>query len=137
MTQTLPVKSQFPADWYDDPHAPGGRVKRFWDGIAWTDFVYDLGIDFAVSAPGPAEDGAVSVTRLHPPPKHAEDVVAEEVVSISPDEAPKRKIRRLGARKVAQQLAEENDELKRQMSELTETVARIEAELEQLQPVNS
>ena len=136
MTQSLPATSQFPPDWYDDPNAPGGRVKRFWDGLAWTEFVYDLGFDFAVSAPGPTEDSAASITVLHPPPEQAEGEVAEEVTSISPEEAPSRKIRRFGARKVARQLAEENDELQRQMSELTETVARVKAELEKLQPVN-
>lgn len=134
MTQSLPASTQFPADWYDDPHAPGGRVKRFWDGVAWTEFVYDFGIDVAVPVPGPTDDKAASITRLFPPadeeevaeePKYSQETAADR-----PEEALDRKIGRFGARRVARQLAEENDELQQQVSELTEKLARFEAELE-------
>ena len=135
--QSLPAHTQFPPDWYDDPQTPGGRVKRFWDGSAWTDFVYDLGVDFAVPVPGPTEHNAASVTHLYsqPEPVELEVEVAEEVEVADetevdrPEEAPVRKIRRFGARKIARQLAEENDELQRQVSELKETVARYKANL--------
>jgi hypothetical protein len=130
MNQSLPASTQFPADWYDDPNAPGGRVKRFWDGIAWTDLVYDLGIDVAVPAPGPTNDKAASVTTLHPSPEQAEVEVVEETASDRPEEAPGRRIGLFGARKAARQLAQENDELQRQMSKLTATVARYEAVLD-------
>jgi len=130
MTQSLPASTTFPADWYDDPNAPGGRVKRFWDGIAWTDFVYDLGIDVPVPAPGPTNDRPASVTNLYSSPEQAEVKVAEESATDTLEEAPGRKIGLFGARKVARQLAQENDELQRQMSELTATVARYEAVLD-------
>lgn len=138
MTQSLPANTPFPADWYDDPHAPGGRVKRYWDGVAWTDFVYDLGIDFAVPAPGPTSDRPATVTRLHALPEQPEAAVvapsAEEVLAVGDEDVPARKIRRCGARKAARQLAQENLELQRQMSELSATVARYEAALERIQP---
>ena len=139
MTQSLPAHTQFPADWYDDPHAPGGRIKRFWDGIAWTEFVYDLGIDFAVLAPGPREVSPAPVTQLHPQPEQAEVEVevevAEKTASDSPEEASDRRKLRFGTRKAARQLTKENVALQRQISELTETVARYEAELEKTRTV--
>lgn len=135
MTQSLPAHIQFPADWYDDPHAPGGRIKRFWNGIAWTEYVYDLGIDFAVRAPGPTEVTPAPVTQLYPQHERPEVEVAEKTASDSPEEAPDRSNLRFGTRKAARQLTEENVALQRQISELTETVARHEAELEKTRTV--
>lgn len=160
MTQSLPADTQtFPADWYDDPHAPGGRVKRYWDGSAWTEFVFDLGVDIAAPTPGPTNDGTPPVALVaEPEPEALQDEHQDEhqdertedpfedaevmdeaaALSLAADPPPSPlapKIGFFGARKAARQLAQENDVLLRQMSELSDTVARYEAELARMQAV--
>ena len=135
MTHSLPASTPFPADWYDDPNAPGGRVKRYWDGTAWTEFVYDLGVDIAAPVPGPGSE-APAISLVDPMPDTPE--VAETTEPAALEAAPEdtgRKVGFFGSRKAAKRLAQENDELQRQVSDLAETIARYEAELAKLESV--
>ena len=74
------MTEEFPADWYDDPNAPGGRVKRYWDGSAWTDHVFDTQMASANPSPGPPETTDTEAETA-PPPEPASATAALEAAT--------------------------------------------------------
>jgi len=85
-------------DWYDDPRAEDGGLLRYWDGSRWTEHVHDVADGQPPAVPSVSSTGTRDASRR-------------------PATVP-----RVGARRFARGLIDENDALNREVTRLYEVI---------------